>query len=116
MRRRLSSKLVSPISTRLWGGGRGRERQARALGQAAPSRSLPSMTKFFALMSKPDATLAELQAWLAAEHSLKVSIGCVWKRLRDLGLTLKKSPCAPLNKIAPISSKPARRGVQVSPI
>lgn len=42
------------------------------------------------VMSKPDATLAELQAWLAAEHSLKVSIGCVWKRLRDLGLTLKK--------------------------
>jgi hypothetical protein len=41
-------------------------------------------------MSKPDATLAELQAWLPAEHSLTVSIGCLWKRLRQLGLTLKK--------------------------
>ncbi|MGH2371897.1 MAG: IS630 family transposase [bacterium] len=43
------------------------------------------------VMSEPDATLAELQAWLIAEHDLKVSIGCLWKRLRQLGLTLKKS-------------------------
>ena len=35
--------------------------------------------------------LALLQAWLMAEHSLKVSIGGLWKRLRHLGLTLKKS-------------------------
>jgi len=68
------------------------------------------------VMSEPDATLGELQAWFMAEHSLKVSIGCLWKRLRHLGLTLKKSPCAPLNKTAPISSKPARSGVQASPV
>src|SRR5579884_4317381 len=42
------------------------------------------------IMSKPDATLAGLQAWLMAEHSLKVSIGCLWERLRHPGLTLKK--------------------------
>jgi transposase len=68
------------------------------------------------VMSKPDATLAELQAWLMAEHSLKISIGCLWERLRHLGLTLKKSYCAPLNKTAPISSKPARSGAQANPI
>ncbi|MGH6813973.1 MAG: IS630 family transposase [Methylocella sp.] len=43
------------------------------------------------VMSEPDATLAELQAWLLAEHAMKASIGCLWKRLRHLGLTLKKS-------------------------
>jgi transposase len=34
--------------------------------------------------------LALLQAWLAEEHNVKVSIGCLWKWLRQLGLTLKK--------------------------
>src|SRR3982074_823991 len=42
------------------------------------------------VMNKPDTTLAELQAWLIAEHDTKVSAGCLWKRLRHLGLTLKK--------------------------
>ncbi len=67
------------------------------------------------IMSKPDAALAGLQAWLMAEHSLKVSIGCLWERLRHPGLTLKKSHCVPPSKTAPISSKPARSGVQASP-
>jgi transposase len=68
------------------------------------------------VMSEPDATLAELQAWLVAEHNVKVSIGCLWKRLRHLGLTLKKSHCAPPNKTARISPRPATNGVQASPI
>ena len=68
------------------------------------------------VMSEPDATLAELQAWLVTEHNVKVSIGCLWKRLRQLGLTLKKSHCAPPNKSVPISPRPARNGVQASPI
>jgi transposase len=68
------------------------------------------------VMSEPDATLAELQAWLIAEHDLKVSIGCLWKRLRQLGLTLKKSHCALPNKTARISPRPARNGGQASPM
>ena len=68
------------------------------------------------VMNKPDTTLAELQAWLIAEHDTKVSAGCLWKRLRHLGLTLKKSHCAPLNKTAPISPKPARSGARANPI
>jgi transposase len=62
------------------------------------------------IMSEPDATLAELQAWLVAEHSVKVSIGCLWKRLRQLGLTLKKSHCAPPNRSVRISPTPATNG------
>src|SRR6201988_180954 len=68
------------------------------------------------VMSKPDATLAELRAWLLAEHNLKVSVGCLWKRLRQLGLTLKKSHCAPPSKIAPTSPRPAVNGVRASPV
>ena len=67
-------------------------------------------------MSKPDATLAELQAWLMAEHDLKISIGCLWKRLREPGLTLKKSHCAPPSKIARISPRRAMNGLQASPL
>jgi transposase len=59
------------------------------------------------VMSKPDTTLAELQAWLIAEHDTKVSASCLWNRLRHLRLTLKKSHCAPLNKTAPISPRPS---------
>jgi transposase len=68
------------------------------------------------VMSEPDATLAELQAWLIEEHGMKVSVGCLWKRLRRLGLTLKKSHCAPPNKTAPMSPRRARNGVRASPI
>ena len=71
------------------------------------------------VMSEPDATLAELQAWLMAEHAehnVKVGIGCLWKRLRHLGSTLEKSHCAPPNKTARISPRRATNGVQASPI
>jgi transposase len=51
-----------------------------------------------------------------AEHDVKVSIGCLWKRLRQLGLTLKKSHCAPPSKIARTSLRPVRNGARASPI
>lgn len=38
----------------------------------------------------PDATLAELTAWVHAELGISVSITAMWTRLRRLGLTLKK--------------------------
>ena len=68
------------------------------------------------VMRKPDATLAELQAWLIEERGTKVSVGCLWKRLRRLGLTLKKKHCTPPNKNAPMSPRRARSGVRASPI
>ena len=68
------------------------------------------------VMGEPDATLSELQAWLMAEHAMKVSIGCLWKRLRHLGLTLKKSHCVLPNKTGLISPKPAKNGMRASPI
>lgn len=63
------------------------------------------------VMSEPVATLAELRTWFLEEHDLEVSVGCLWKRLRHLGLTLKKSRCAPPSKTAPISSRRVRSGM-----
>lgn len=68
------------------------------------------------VMGEADATLAELQAWFMAEHEMKVSVGCLWNRLRHLGLTLKKSRCAPPNKTVPISPRHAKSGVPCSRI
>src|SRR4051812_21214863 len=38
----------------------------------------------------PDATLAEIKSWLASDHQVEVSVGCLWNRLRRLDLPLKK--------------------------
>jgi transposase len=97
-------KKTGETSARPWAGGP--KPKLAAYDQVLRSR----------VMSKPDATLAELRAWLMAEHSLKVSIGCLWKRLRHLGLTLKKSHCVLPNKTVRISSERAKSGMQVSPI
>jgi transposase len=64
------------------------------------------------IAQEPDITLAELQAWLLAQHDVKVSIGCLWKRLRHLGLTLKKSHNEPPSRTAPTSPKPVRHGIR----
>jgi transposase len=45
-------------------------------------------------------TLVELQAWLANDHAVKVSVGCLWARVRHLGMTLKKSRNAPQSRTA----------------
>ena len=50
---------------------------------------------------KADITLVELQAWLANDHAVKVSVGCLWARIRHLRLTLKKSHNAPQSRTAP---------------
>jgi transposase len=44
---------------------------------------------------RPDATIAELHAWLLATHKVSVSTGLMNKTLAVLGLTFKKSPSTP---------------------
>jgi transposase len=58
----------------------------------------------------PDATLAEHCAWARAELGIPRSITAMWKRLRKLKLTLKKSAWSPLSKRALPSSKHAGCG------
>jgi len=63
----------------------------------------------------PDATLEELQAWLAAECKVKVSIGCLWNRLQFLALPLKKSQNGLPSRIGQMSQRLARSGMRASP-
>ena len=63
----------------------------------------------------PDATLEELQAWLASEREVEVSIGCLWNRLRHLGLALKKSHNTPPSRSARMSRQPVRNGKPAKP-
>jgi transposase len=65
---------------------------------------------------KPDATLAELQDWLLTEHEIRVSVGCLWKRLRHLGLTHKKNHSTQLSNSAPMLQRRARNGACCKPI
>lgn len=62
----------------------------------------------------PDATLAELRAWLLSEHKIKVGNTSLWKRLRHLGLTLKKSRCALPSRIARMSRRHGKAGEAAS--
>ena len=62
----------------------------------------------------PDATLEELQVWLAVEREIKVSIGCLWNRLKFLELPLKKSRSEPPNRIGRMSSRLAISGLRAS--
>lgn len=50
-----------------------------------------------------DATLEEIRAWLFSEHGVKVSIGCLWKTLKRLKLSLKKSRSTRPNRIGKTS-------------
>ena len=64
---------------------------------------------------KADLTLVELQTWLANDHAVKVSVGCLWARVRHLGLTLKKSRNAPQSRTAPTLRKRASNGGRSRP-
>jgi transposase len=65
------------------------------------------------VVEHPDATIEEIQAWLLAER--EVSVGCLWNRLRFLGLTLKKSHSAPPNRIGRTSPRLAKIGMRAKP-
>src|SRR5882757_6036021 len=51
--------------------------------------------------ARPDATIAELQAWLSETHKVSASTGLMWKTLATLDLTVKKRPSM-------LPSRPAR--------
>ena len=53
--------------------------------------------------AKPDATMAELCAWVMHEYGVSVSLAGMWITLSRLGLTLKKSS-------ARRRTRPSRRG------
>ena len=63
----------------------------------------------------PDATLAELCAWVLAELGVSASIGTMWNTLRRIGLTLKKSASRRPSGRAPISPRRVASGASCRP-
>jgi len=93
------------------------EETARAAGRGpAPKLAAYDAALRARTAQAPDVTLVELQSWLLAEHAMKVSVGCLWKQLRRLGLTLKKSRNTPPSNSAPTSRRPVRTGLRCKSI
>lgn len=59
---------------------------------------------------RPDVTLNELRAWLAATHGVAASLGLMHRTLARLGLTLKKRRSGPRSRTGPSSPSSARTG------
>jgi transposase len=66
--------------------------------------------------ARPDATLAELRAWLFETHGVSASEALLCTTLAELGLTLKKSRCGRRNRTAPMSRRRAPNGARTRPI
>jgi transposase len=66
------------------------------------------------LNSHTDMTLAELQAWLAKEHTVSVSLRVIHKTLGRMKITRKKSSSTRPNRIGPTSPRPAPPGAPAS--
>lgn len=96
-------RATEETTARSWAGGR--KPKLAAQDEALRQR----------VAAVPDATLAELQAWLLAERGVTVSIGCLWKRLRHLELTLKKSRRGRPNRIGRTSPRRVRNGAPARP-
>jgi transposase len=58
----------------------------------------------------PDVTLAALQAWLLAEHGVRLSNGAMWSAVARLGLSFKKRRSGRANKTARMSRRGAASG------
>jgi transposase len=57
-----------------------------------------------------DLTLAALQAWLLAEHAVRLSNGAMWSAVARLGLSFKKRRSAPASRTARTSRRGAASG------
>jgi transposase len=62
------------------------------------------------ITAHPDLTLAALQAWLLAEHEVRLSNGAMWSAVARLGLSFKKRRSAPASRTARMSRRGAASG------
>lgn len=63
----------------------------------------------------PDLTLAALQAWLLAEHGVRLSNGAMWSAVARLGLSFKKRRSARASKTAWMSRRGGASGRRRGP-
>jgi transposase len=64
----------------------------------------------------PDLTLAALQAWLLAEHEVRLSNGAMWSAVARLGLSFKKRHSARANKTARMLRRGGASGRRRGPL
>jgi transposase len=79
------------------------ERRARRSSGRPPAKivaHLAALTERVA--AQPDATLTELRGWLLAECGVSVGLVTVWRALKRLGVTLKKSKSERPSRTAPM--------------
>lgn len=62
------------------------------------------------ISAHPDLTLAALQAWLLAEHEVRLSNGAMWSAVARLGLSLKKRRSARASRTARMSRRGGASG------
>jgi transposase len=93
---RVTSSYVSKALGRLRRTG---ERTARPQRCRVPPKLAPHYDSIRQQVTeRPDQTLAELRRWVLQAHNVSASSGLLSETLRLLGLTLKKSRCAPPSK------------------
>ena len=63
----------------------------------------------------PDLTLAALQAWMLAEHGVRLSNGAMWSAVARLGLSFKKRHSGQASRTARMSRRGAASGGRRSP-
>jgi transposase len=66
--------------------------------------------------AQPDLTLAALQAWLLAEHSIRLSNGAMWSAVGRLGLSYKKRRCGRASRTVLTLRHDAGSGRQHGPL
>ena len=109
---RVSVSYVSKVLTRRRSTG---ETTARAQRNRVTPKLAPLYDAIRARVAeRPDGTIEELRTWLLAAHAMSASVGLIWKTLRQLGLTLKKSHSARPNRIGRTLPRRARNGARSS--
>ena len=109
---RVSVSYVSKVLTR-------RRRTGQTKASAQRGHLPPKLASLHAAIRQqiaacPDATIAEVRAWLSKTHQVSASNGLMWKTLADLNLTYKKSPSTRLNRPVRMLRPSAPNGVRNS--
>ena len=107
---RVSVSYVSKVLARRRSTG---ETTARAQRNRVTPKLAPLYDAIRARVAeRPDGTIEELRAWLLATHAMSASVGLIWKTLKQLGLTLKKSHSARRNRIGRTWRRRAQNGAR----
>jgi transposase len=109
---RVSISYVSKVLSRRRMTGQETARPQRCHVQPKLSGLHPAILQHVGLC--PDATIAEIRAWLLATHKVSASTGLMHKTLAGLGLSFKKSPSTRPSKRVRTWARPASNGASSS--